>query len=285
MNRRKISREWWNLYADKPVIVLMSFTHIFLLLNFFPQFFSWSGVILFFVLYWVSGGLGITLCYHRLLTHKSFKTYPAIKFFLTFCACLAMQGSPIIWVGSHRHHHKESDTEFDLHSPIHGAMWSHMIWVLTKIPEGFCPEDLAIDLKRDKMMQWFHRYWWLPQVLVLFALVISGFVFGGWNLAVSWFLWGGVNRTVAVFHATWFVNSATHIWGYKNFNDTEDNSRNLWWVALLSFGEGWHNNHHADQNSAAHGMRWFEFDLTYQTIRLMKLFGLAWEVKKPKIIP
>lgn len=285
MNHRKLSKDWWNLYADKPVVVMMFITHLFLLCNFFPQFFSWSGVCLFFALYFMSGCFGITLCYHRLLTHKSFKTYPMVRFFLLFCGCLAVQGSPVIWVGSHRHHHKESDTEDDLHSPIHGVMWSHMFWVLTKIPEGFHPEDLAVDLRRDKMVMWFHRFWWLPQIIVSGALIIGGLFFGDWNLAISWFLWGGINRTVAVFHATWFVNSATHIWGYKNFHDTGDHSRNNWWVALLSFGEGWHNNHHADERSAAHGMRWYEFDLTYQIIRLMELVGLAWDVRRPKVIP
>lgn len=270
---------WWNHRADKPVTILITILHLLAVLIFFPQFFSWSGVVCFCVLYFVSGGIGITLGYHRFLTHKSFKTSKFIKFILTFCACLAWQGSPLDWVGTHRAHHKNSDKEGDPHSPIHGFFWSHIIWVLTKVPEDFNATDWVADLKKDKMMLWFHRYWWLPQVIVLVLLLVFGFVFGGLFLAFSLFLWGGPARICAVFHGTWFVNSATHKWGYQNFKDTGDNSRNLWWVALISFGEGWHNNHHANQSSAAHGLRRFEFDLTYQLIKLMRFARLAWDVK------
>lgn len=281
MNRNKISCEWWNYHADKIVVYIMLLLHVIALCALLPSTFSWSGVVWFFVLYWVSGGLGITLCYHRLLTHRAFKTQNWLRSVLTFCACLAMQGSPIIWVGTHRHHHKHSDKDLDPHSPIHGIMWAHMIWVLTKVPLDFFAEDFASDLRKEKMMKWFHRYWWAPQVIVSIFLIALGLIFGGVDLAISWFVWGIALRTVAVFHSTWFVNSVTHVVGYKNFHDTGDNSRNLWWVALLSFGEGWHNNHHKYPSSASHGMRWFEFDITYRTIKLMEFLGLAWDVKEP----
>ncbi len=278
---KNISREWWQHRADKSVTIGMILLHLLAGLALLPQFFSWSGVAWFCVLYWVSGGLGVTLCYHRLLTHKSFKTSKWLRFILTGCGCLAWQGSPLVWVGTHRSHHKHSDKEHDPHSPLHGFSWAHITWVLSKVPEDFCATDRALDLKKEKMMLWFHRYWWVPQIVLAIFLFITGFVFGGMNHAVSWVVWGIGLRTIAVFHATWFVNSATHTWGYQNFKDTRDNSRNLWWVALITFGEGWHNNHHADQCSASHGMRWFEYDSTYWTIRLMKLFGLVWDVREP----
>lgn len=283
MNKNKISRYWWDYHADKAVVFGMISLHLLAALAFVPEFFSWSGLVIFAVLYWVSGGLGITLCYHRLLTHRAFKTHQWFRNLLTACACLAWQGSPIAWVGAHRHHHNHSDKDLDPHSPVHGFFWAHMLWVLTKVPEDFNATDRAKDLKKEKAMLWFHQYWWLPQVVLMALLFCLGLAFGGLSLGISWVVWGMGLRTVAVFHSTWFVNSATHKWGYRNFSDTGDNSRNLGWVALLSFGEGWHNNHHSDPNSASHGMRWYEFDITYQTIKFLELIGLVWDVKVPKV--
>lgn len=285
MNKRTITREWWNTRASKPVAVGMLLLHMLAAAAVFPAFFSWSGVFCFVLLYWVSGGLGITLCYHRLLTHRSFKTPQWVRALLTSFGCLAWQGSPLVWVGTHRFHHKHSDTELDPHTPLHGFSWAHMLWVLSRVPQGFCAKDQVKDLERESMMQWFDRYWWVPQLMVMLVLFVLGTIADDMMLGLSWVVWGVGVRTVFVFHVTWFVNSAAHTWGYQNFTQTGDHSRNLWWVALLSFGEGWHNNHHHNQRSAAHGMRWFEFDITYWTIRLMSLCRLASDVQEPHEVP
>ena len=249
-----------------------------------PFVFSWSALLAMLVLTWVSGGLGITLGYHRMLTHRSFKSYGWLRYGLTMLGCLAWQGGPVTWVSVHRVHHRHSDEDGDPHTPTHGFAWAHMFWCMHKVHDDSPEAQAAQDLRRDPVMQWINRFFWVPQVLVAALLAL-----GGWLAAtagfqtgpLSWIVWGICVRTVVVYHGTWFVNSATHTWGYRNFN-TKDGSTNLWWVALLSFGEGWHNNHHAHQRSAAHGLRWFEFDITYLTIRLLAALGLAWDVVVPK---
>jgi stearoyl-CoA desaturase (delta-9 desaturase) len=141
--------------------------------------------------------------------------------------------------------------------------------------------DAAKDLQRDPVMAAIDRWFWVPQVVLAAVLLGVGWAIGGWTLGVSWVVWGVALRTVVVFHITWFVNSAAHTWGYQNFQTTGEHSTNLWWVALISFGEGWHNNHHAHPRSAAHGLRWYEVDMTYLTILALSWLGLARDVKKP----
>lgn len=274
---------WWTNQANKTVTIVILILHIFAVGALLPTFFSWSGVFIGLFLYWVTIGLGIGLCYHRLLTHRSFKTPKWVRWILTMCGCLAWQGSPIVWVGTHRYHHKHSDKDLDPHSPKHGFTWAHIVWVLTKSPEGFSEIDQAKDLMREPMMCKFHKWFWVPQVVVSILLLLTGWSIGGYQLAASWFIWGIAARTVLAFHNTWFVNSAAHTWGYQNFKNTDENSRNLWWVAILSLGEGHHNNHHGEPGSASHGMRWFELDPTYWTIIIMSWLKLATDVQKPKM--
>lgn len=252
-----------------------------------PYLFSWTAVVLTVVLMWASGGLGITLGFHRLLTHRSFKCYPWLQYGLTLIGCLAWQGGPVTWVSVHRVHHRHSDEDGDPHTPTHGFAWAHMFWCMHKIRDDAPEAKAAQDLRRDPVMQWINRFFWIPQVLLAVLLATGGYFVARLGIdagagAWSWLIWGICVRTVIVYHGTWFVNSATHTWGYRNF-ETKDQSTNLWWVALLSFGEGWHNNHHAHQRSAAHGLRWFEFDVTYLTIRLLAALGLAWDVVVPKL--
>lgn len=231
-----------------------------------PFFFSWSAVGVAVLLWWISGGLGICMGYHRLLTHRSFETPKVVEYALTVFGNLTWQGSPIRWVGTHRMHHRDSDTEGDPHSPQHGFSWAHTFWCLMEDPMGRDPRELAKDMQRDRVHVLLDRYFWVPQILLAVLL----YSLGGW----PWVIWGICVRTVFSYHATWFVNSAAHTWGYRNF-ETLENSHNTWWVALVSFGEGWHNNHHAFARSARHGLRWWEVDLTYMTIKVMKTLGLA----------
>ena len=264
-----------------PVAIGIGLMHVGCLVA--PFYFSWTALAVVVFLYWFTGGVGITLCYHRLLTHRSFKTPRWFEYVLSAIGCLAWQGGPIQWVGTHRIHHKHSDTDADPHTPRHGFGWAHMFWCMHREPEGLRAVDAARDLQRSRGMRLIDRFFWVPQVALLPVLYVGGELALALGLdggGISWLLWGVCVRTVLVYHGTWFVNSASHTWGYRNF-ETTDGSTNCWWVALISFGEGWHNNHHALQNSAAHGLRWFEIDLTYLTIRLLARVGLASDIILP----
>ncbi|MEQ8316348.1 MAG: fatty acid desaturase [Phycisphaerales bacterium] len=247
-----------------------------------PFVFSWSGLAWCLVLFWFSSGIGITLGWHRLLTHRSFRTPRWVELALTVVGCLSLQHGPIEWVGTHRMHHAHTDGDEDPHSPTHGFFWSHVRWTFFKTEPD--PRQFAKDLVRDRTIARIDRVYWLFPLLLAAVLLVAGeFIRPG--LGISWVVWGVALRTVLVFHAIWFVNSAAHTWGYKNFEDASDDSRNNWWVAIIAFGEGWHNNHHADPRCAAHGRRWWEFDPTWTTIRLMRRVGLAWDVKDPGPLP
>ncbi len=277
---RRGAVRWKNL--NQPVILAISALHLLALGALWPGLFSWSGLILFAVLAWISGGLGITLGFHRLLTHRSFRTPRWLEYALTLCGCLAWQGGPVEWVGTHRLHHKHSDRDHDPHSPSHGFTWSHILWTLHRDLDGIQPRLAAKDLIRDPIMNRIDRSFFVPQLVLAAVLLGAGWAIGGPRLGAGWVVWGVALRTVVVFHVTWFVNSAAHTWGYRNYPDTGECSTNLWWVALLGFGEGWHNNHHAHPRSAAHGLRWFEVDVTWWTIRALSWAGLAWDIKRPK---
>lgn len=254
--------------------------HLGALLALNPSYFSWSGLLVCLVLHWVTGGLGICMTYHRLLTHRSFATRPkALEYVLTAIGCAASEGGAIGWVADHRKHHAHSDQEDDVHSPRRGFGWAHMFWWMTPdITALHSPEYYdrwAKDLNRDPV----HRF--LDKYHYVFPLALFGLLY--WMGGMPWLVWGGFVRSVLVLHTTWLVNSATHIWGYRTF-DTRDDSTNLWWVALLTYGEGWHNNHHAFQTSARHGNKWYEIDMTYAAIRLMSLLGLAHTIKMPNMV-
>lgn len=248
-----------------------------------PFYFTWTALAIVPLLYWLTASVGITLGYHRLLTHGSFKTPKWFKYLLTTVGCTAWQGAPVQWVGVHRIHHQHSDKDLDPHTPRHGFSWAHVLWCMFRLSEGRVGTDAAKDLLRDPGMRVINRLSWAPQLILMVVLFLLGEWVGSRGISatgMSWVVWGIFVRTVLCYHATWFVNSASHTWGYRTFQ-TNDNSRNLWWVALISFGEGWHNNHHAHQRSAAHGLRWFEFDPTYMTIKILRRVGLAWDVVKP----
>jgi sn-1 stearoyl-lipid 9-desaturase len=235
--------------------------------------FSWSSFAAAVFLWWVSGSLGIGIGYHRLLTHRGFKVPRYLEYFFAICGSLALQGGPIFWVGLHRIHHARSDKEGDPHSPREGFFWAHMGWII--FGTGLHSDSTQLgryapDLAKDKFYVWLSNYHYVPQIIlgvILFAL-------GGFPMV----LWGTFLRVTVGLHITWLVNSATHVWGTQRFKSGDD-SRNNWWVALLSFGEGWHNNHHAHAASARHGLAWYEVDLNWYAISTLKLFGIAKDVR------
>lgn len=253
-----------------PTILFMVAVHIGALFALLPSNFSWTAVGLALFLHWVTGGLGITLGWHRLVTHRSFQTPKWLEYLFVFCGTLSMQGGPIEWIGLHRHHHLHSDQELDHHNSGVGFWWSHMGWMLHEIPAKAEVDRYTKDIANDPVYQFLEKYF-LP-IQVVLGLIL--YTIGGWPFVV----WGIFVRMVVVYHCTWFVNSATHKFGYRTY-ESGDRSTNCWWVALVTYGEGWHNNHHAFQYSARHGLKWWEIDLTWMTIRLLQALGLATKVK------
>ena len=237
--------------------------------------FTWSAFWAFIVLQFVTG-LGVTVGYHRLLAHRSFHVPKWLEYVLTLCGSLALQGGAIKWVATHRVHHAFSDRPQDPHSPTRGFWWAHMLWLFAYdevLDHPTKSHRYAPELARDPVHQWLEK----THVLQTFLLGALLFALGG----LPWLVWGLFVRLTFVYHNTWLVNSAAHLWGYQSY-DTNEGSRNNWWVALASYGEGWHNNHHAFLHSAAHGLRWWEFDLTYLTIRLLSWVKLASRVRLPQ---
>jgi stearoyl-CoA desaturase (delta-9 desaturase) len=239
-------------------------------------FFSWQAFWTALFLNWLALSLGIGMGYHRLLTHRSYKVPKFVEYFLTVCATLALEGGPIFWVGTHRIHHQHSDKEGDPHSPRHGAWWAHILWMV--FGKGYHNETrlmgkYAPDLHRDGFHRWINTWHWLPLTVVGVLLL----AFGGPGVM----LWGIFLRVTVGHHVTWAVNSITHMYGARRF-ETRDDSTNNWWVALLTFGEGWHNNHHAHPTSARHGLAWYELDITWLEIRLLQALRIAKQVKVAK---
>ncbi len=245
-----------------------------------PFCFTWSGLVAFCLLSWLTGGIGVCLGYHRLLTHGSFQTYRGVRRLLGLVGTLAGEGPPITWVAVHRKHHRFSDQEGDPHSPHDGGWWSHILWLFPRPKDPQWQEmhkTYAKDLLKDPFFRLLDKTFLLWHIGLGAALFALGWCCWDLRTGVSLLVWGLFLRLVYVLHITWAVNSASHMWGYRNY-ETKDDSRNLWWVGLLAFGEGWHNNHHAYPAQAAHGHRWWEFDITYVAIRAMEKVGLAWKV-------
>ncbi len=240
-------------------------------------FFTWKALILCIIMWWVAGSLGIGKGYHRLLTHRGYKTPKWMEYFLTTCGTLAFEGGPIAWVATHRIHHQNTDKEGDPHSPRDGGIWSHMGWILTGRAMHRDRSELlpyVPDLRKDKFHLWVSKWHVIPSVVV----AIIFYAIGGW----PWVFWGVFVRSVMSLHFTWLVNSATHIWGSQRF-DNGDTSTNSFWVAVLTFGEGWLNYHHAHPQAARHGFTWYEVDMNWYGIWTLRTLGLAWDIKMPKL--
>jgi fatty-acid desaturase len=241
--------------------------------------FTWKGLFCFIALWILGINMGIGMGYHRLLTHRGYRTPKWLEYFLAVCGTLALEGGPIFWVATHRVHHQLSDHEGDPHTPHDGGWWSHAGWILSGDAlhhETALMARYAPDLAKDRFMVWLSKYHYVPLVTVGLVLL----AFGGWSCV----MWGIFLRVTLGLHATWLVNSATHMWGSRRFS-TRDESRNNWWVALLTGGEGWHNNHHAHPVSARHGLTWWEFDPNFYGIWILQKLGLATNIKVAQFDP
>jgi fatty-acid desaturase len=235
--------------------------------------FTWTNLLIASLFCWMAGGLGITMGYHRLHTHRGFKTFKLFEYFLAVCGTLTLEGGPIFWVATHRLHHQYSDQPEDPHTPRVSGFWAHLGWIIfgdAHHNDTVRMARYAPDLGKDRFYRWLTTYHWIPLTLLGFVLL----AIGGWGL-VNWAIF---LRVVVGLHSTWLINSATHMWGRRRFA-TSDDSRNNWWVALLTFGEGWHNNHHAHPTSARHGLAWYEVDVTWIELKFLQALGLVWDVR------
>jgi fatty-acid desaturase len=278
-----------------PYAIVVVGLHAFSLLAFLPWLFSWTGAVLMFVGLYFFGGLGITMCYHRLLAHRSFACPQWFERLLVYIGLCCMQDAPGRWVAAHRIHHCFSDKEPDPHSPVLNFFWGHVGWMLVdkhglnKIANY---ERYARDLLRQPFYLNLERKGvpilvYLSHALLFYLVgmaagfALEGTLIAGVQFGLSLLVWGVIVRTVLVWHITWSVNSLSHLFGYRTY-ETGEESRNNWFVALVTSGEGWHNNHHADPASASNQRKWWEFDLIYYNILALKKIGLVWNIVEPK---
>ncbi len=262
------SRNWGNGVG-------LGIIHVAALAVFLPGMFRWSAVAAAAVVFYATSALGIALCYHRTLTHRGLRLRKPLEYVLAALGMLAMQGDPIRWVGTHRKHHAHSDRPGDPHGRDRGFRWAHVRWLYERNEAMPSEEELqhyAPDLYASRYYRALRRLHWPLYI----ALALLLFALGGW----SWVIWGIFVRLVVSYHATWLVNSAAHSIGYRAYR-TNDLSTNCWWVALISWGEGWHNNHHAFPYSARHGLRWFEVDPTWWSVRVLTMLRLADRIRTP----
>lgn len=247
---------------------------------------GWSELSLMIGMY-VLTVFGITIGFHRLFTHRSFETNSAIQCILAIFGSMAIQGSLFQWVAFHRRHHHYSDTTEDPHSPLFGGsgilgvlkgFWhAHIGWFFVPNPPDL--QRYIKDLRRSKLLSTVSNLFPLWIVLgLLIPTALGGIITHSWKGALLALIWGGGVRIFLVHHVTWSINSVCHLWGTKPFR-SKDDSRNNFLFGILGLGEGWHNNHHAFPNSARHGLRWWEIDLSYEVIRLLAWLGLARNIK------
>ncbi|MEI2652407.1 MAG: acyl-CoA desaturase [Microthrixaceae bacterium] len=248
---------------------------VFLLVHLIPVLAIFTGIgwhdwQILLVTYWgrmffITGG------YHRYFAHKSYKTSRAFQFLLAFGGTTATQKGPLWWAGHHRLHHRFTDTVQDAHSPIKGVMFSHIGWIICPQSDE-TPTDAIADFNKVPELRWINKHDFVgPWALALLCLW-----WGGWSgLVVGFFL-----STVLLWHTTFLVNSMAHLWGSRRFA-TEDSSRNNPLVAILTMGEGWHNNHHHIQSSCRQGFKWWEIDVTFYVLKFLSLFHIVWDIKKP----
>lgn len=241
------------------------------------------------------GCIGINLCYHRMLAHRSLRVPKWLEHALVVYAQCSLQDTPVKWVANHRMHHLHSDEQPDPHSPMVSFVWSHFDWLLkynSATRNIGTYQKYARDLLEDPFYMYLEKNYVAPMIYAAHALAyyLIGLLAGWWWSGGSWMaglqfglsllVWGVIVRTVIVWHITWSVNSLTHLFGYRNYQ-TDDNSRNNWFVAIVATGEGWHNNHHHDQAAATVQHRWWEIDICYWHILILKWLGLATHIIPP----
>ncbi|GAA2040016.1 MULTISPECIES: acyl-CoA desaturase [Streptomyces] len=275
----------WFILAASIIPLIGIIAAMVLLWN---RIFGWSDLAVLVIMY-VICGFGVSTGYHRMLTHRSFETYKPIRYTLATWGAMAGQGPPIIWAAHHRRHHRVADKEGDPHSPhlgfepgvkgtLAGVWHAHLGWLfdtgLTSDPLRYCP-----DLTREKPLRWISENFVLVVLAGIALPGLLGFAFtgGDWTALLTGMLWGGLVRLFLVNHLTYAVNSIGHVFGRRRFTTT-DESRNVAWLAIPSFGEAWHNNHHAFPRSARHGMRWYEVDISAIFIWSLEKTRLAWKV-------
>jgi fatty-acid desaturase len=263
--RAPLTQDYYPMRWD--IFLFMATVHLLALVSL--PFVSIPNLVACGILYSLSC-LGVTVGLHRMMSHRSFVAPKWLERILVTIGTVAAQGGPIEWIGLHRHHHMHSDQPVDHHDSGRGFWWSHMGWMFHTVPAYKKIDSLTKDLQKDDYYVWLEKNFLALQLPV--ALVL--YLIGGWSMVG----WGIFVRLVLAYHATWLVNSATHKWGYRT-TDSDDTSRNNWWVALLTFGEGWHNNHHSRQVRARHGLQWWEIDVSWWIISTLERLGLITKVK------
>ena len=278
-----VSVEPMNFQA-KAVVMVMVIMHL-ACLGVFLVGFSWPALWVAIAMY-VIRGMGVTTGYHRLLAHRSYKTNRFIQFVVATAGGLAMQGGPLWWVAHHRAHHRDTDKEGDIHSPVTKGMWqSHMGWMMSN--EAFHEQGSnSRDLFKYPELKFLQRHYVWILVLQMLGLYALGSLLSLWYPETSinglqCLVWGFFVSTVFLWHVTFSVNSVCHRWGSQDY-DSNDASTNNWVIGILGFGEGWHNNHHFYPSSARHGLKWWQVDVTWILIRGLCLVGLASDPKIPK---
>ena len=239
-------------------------------LVFFVEF-RWSAVAVCLGLFWLRM-FALTAGYHRYFSHRSFKTCRVFQFILALLGTLAVQKGVLWWAANHRLHHKYSDQEDDIHSPVQrGFWWSHVGWILA--PDYELTDYKRVpDLAKFPELRWLNEYYLVPPIALAVALYLTG--------GASWLVWGFFVSTTLLWHATFTINSLAHVWGSRRY-DTTDASRNNLWLALLTMGEGWHNNHHHYMGSVRQGFFWWEIDASYYVLRVLSWFGVTWDLVVP----
>ena len=253
-------------------------TVAFILVHLAPLAAFWTGVtttsVVLAITLYVVRMFGVTAGYHRFFSHRSFKTSRAGQFLFAFLAMSSTQKSVLWWAALHRHHHRHSDTELDVHSPVHRSFfYSHMGWIFDKKHETTQLDEVP-DLAKYPELMFLDRHQLVPAVVLgVVCFLIDGLP----GLLIGFFL-----STVFLYHGTFFINSLAHVHGNQRYV-TGDDSRNNWWLALITLGEGWHNNHHAYQRSTRQGFRWYEIDITYYVLKAMSWVGLVWDLGEPPV--
>jgi fatty-acid desaturase len=273
-----------------PNIIWIGSIHV-LALTFAIPTFSWDALALMVFFYYLTGMVGITFGFHRLLTHRAFKAPVWLENFAALAGTLACQGGPVSWIATHRLHHAYSDTPNDPHDASRGFWWSHAGWLFNRRQDLDIFDEYkhyAPHMASRPFFVFLEKNMILIQIVFGLSLMLIGALVHGnaqglsFSAGFSWVIWGVFVRLMLVYNVTWFVNSAAHKWG-NNSNNISDLSKNCWWVGLLAFGEGWHNNHHAQPRTARHGWHWWQVDQTWIMVKTLNLLGILKDLKLPEL--